>query len=381
MMYSRLRWKLINYAVLHTNGQKVAAGSTTTVPVDSDGMDIAALSLAEEASRLADDASREVDRILNLSEEDLEQALKKARDEAAALARRKKVQELVKLLLKKVDQRQSVEVAELTVASVKRQSSMPRMQAESERRLFDHVDLDFNAQLLLKDLEFLDQEVERVVHGQVGARYDPEYSSRPEQQDFDIPAGKRGERSGLRQVLNHNRARTPQLCPQEYLRVEHVRDPIKYDDLDLRLFVSGELNIIDRDDILQREWHGRLNLLKHILYLAGFYEWRGCMQLYPTIINQIELGIKSWSSDFSEEQALVLLPYAQPNRRERPQATEPVRRNQNQNRNSDTPDSRVWFCGPYQKGDCNKPESHRAFVQGGGGSHEAAHLWKMLSHR
>ena len=296
----------------------------------------------------------------------MEQALKEARDEAAALARRKKAQELVKLQLKNAYQRRSVEAAELTAASVKRQASTPRMQAESERRLFDHADLDFNVQPSLKDLEFLDQEAERVVHHQVGARYDPEYASRPAQQDFDIPTGKWGERSGLRQVLNDNRARTQQLCPQEYLRLEHVRDPIKYDDLDLRLFVSGELNIIDRDDILQPEWCGRLNLLKHILYLAGYYEWYGCLQLYTTIINQIELGIKSWSSDFSEERALVLLPYAQPNRRERPQATQPVRRNQNQNRNSDTPDSRVWFCRPYQKGDCNKPESHRAFVQGRG---------------
>ena len=156
-------------------------------PVDSDGMDIAALSPAEEASRLADNASREVDRILNLSEKDLEQALKEARDEAAALAWRKKAQELVKLRLKNTDQRRSVEAAELTVASVKRQSSTPHMQAESERRLFDHVDLDFNAQPSLKDLVFLDQEAGRVVHRQVGARYDPEYASRPAQQDFDIP--------------------------------------------------------------------------------------------------------------------------------------------------------------------------------------------------
>ena len=66
------------------------------VPVDSDGMDIAALRPAEEASRLAD-------RILNLSEEDLEQALKEAWDEAAALAWRKKAQELVKLRLKNAD--------------------------------------------------------------------------------------------------------------------------------------------------------------------------------------------------------------------------------------------------------------------------------------
>ena len=313
-MYSRLRGKRINYAVLHTDGQKVAAGSTTTVPLDSDRMDIAALSPAEEASHLAGDASCEVDRVLNLSEEDLEQALKEARDEAATLGQRKKAQELVKLRLKNADQRRSVEAAELTAVSVKRQSLTPCMQVESERRLFDHFDLDFNALPSLKDLDFLDQEAERVVHRQVGTRYDPEYASRPEQQDFDIPAGKRGERSGLLQVLNDNRARTPQLCLQEYLRLEHVRDPIKYDDLDLRLFISGELNIIDRDDILQPEWRGRLNLLKHILYLAGFYEWRGCLQLYVTIINQIELGIKSWSSDFSGQWALVLLPYTQPNR-------------------------------------------------------------------
>ena len=153
-MYSRLRGKRINYAVLYADGQKVAAGSTMTVPVDSDGMDIAALSLAEEASHLADNASHEVDRILNLFEEDLEQALKEARDEAAALARRKKAQELVKLRLKNADQRWSVEAAELTAASVKRQASTPRMQAESERRLFDHAELDFNAQPSLKDRVF-----------------------------------------------------------------------------------------------------------------------------------------------------------------------------------------------------------------------------------
>ena len=75
------------------------------------------------------------------------------------------------------------------------------------------------------------------------------------------------------------------------------------------LFVSGELNIIDRDDISQTEWHGRLDLLKHILYLE-YYEWLGILQLYITIINQIKLGVKNWGSNSFEERALVLLPYA-----------------------------------------------------------------------
>ena len=117
-------------------------------------------------------------------------------------------------------------------------------------------------------------------------------STGQQQRNLTFP-GKLGEKSGLRQVLKDNRARTSQLCLQEYLHLEHIRDPIKYDDLELRLFVSGELNIIDRDDISQTEWHGRLDSLKHILYLAGYYEWRGILQLYATIINQIKLGTKN----------------------------------------------------------------------------------------
>ena len=96
--------------------------------------------------------------------------------------------------------------------------------------------------------------------------------------------------------MSDNRTLFPQLCPQEFLRLEHVRDPIKFDDLDLRLFTAGELNIIDRHDIPLVEKRGRTDLLKNILYLAGYYEWRGILQFYATIINQIELGIKGWES-------------------------------------------------------------------------------------
>ena len=60
---------------------------------------------------------------------------------------------------------------------------MPRMQSDSEWRLFG---VDFHVQPLLKDLEFLDHEAERVVHCQVGERYDPEHVHRPAAEKFDI---------------------------------------------------------------------------------------------------------------------------------------------------------------------------------------------------
>ena len=82
------------------------------------------------------------------------------------------------------------------------------MQSDSERRLFD---VDFHVQPSLKDFEFLDQEAEWVVHRQVGVRCDPEHVHRPAAGEFDILSGKGGEKSGVRQVLKDNRARTRQL--------------------------------------------------------------------------------------------------------------------------------------------------------------------------
>ena len=76
------------------------------------------------------------------------------------------MQELVEIWHLNEDQRRSVEATELPAASVKRQASMPRMQSDSERRLFD---VDLHVQPSLKDLEFLDQEAEQVMHHQVGA--------------------------------------------------------------------------------------------------------------------------------------------------------------------------------------------------------------------
>ena len=168
----------INYALLHSRGRKVATNvAIPTLDITMEKM----LSRAVEASRLTDDASCEVKRLLDLSDEDLEQALQEAQDEIASLQRRKKAQELMEIRRQNADQRQSVEATELPAASVKRQASTPQIQSDSEQRLFD---VDFHVQPSLKDLEFLDQEVEWVVHRQVSTWYDPEHVRRPETEEI-----------------------------------------------------------------------------------------------------------------------------------------------------------------------------------------------------
>ena len=128
------------------------------------------------------------------------------------------------------------------------------------------------------------------------------------------------------------------------------KNPIKFDDLDLRLIVSGEINIIDRHNISMVERNGRMQLLKQILYLAGYYEWRGILQYYATIIHHIEMGIKAWDLDVTEEWSLVLLPYALASRTTDRQASACKRSTSSSGKSFDSPD-RPWFCRAYQKRD------------------------------
>ena len=160
---------------------------------------------------------------------------------------------------------------------------------------------------------------------------------------------------------------------------------------------------------------GFLSVDRHhnIMYLAGCYVWRGILQFYATIINQIEMGIEGWDSDFLDEPSILLLPYALSNRRDRPPQGQGSRGlsgpGQNLSRLPDNADNRAWFCRAYQRvgvgwvgvvgvgvgvvgwcgggwgvvgwwwwwwggggggggggGECSWPDPHRAFVPGRG---------------
>ena len=156
-----------------------------------------------------------------------------------------------------------------------RLASVPRQPALTLHRVDTHAHFGppSDTQPTLRDLEFLDHEADRVVRQPVGARYGfdggPDW---PIPEDYDIISGKRGEKSRLHQVLSENQTLFPQLCPQWFLRLEHVRDPIKFNDLDLRLSNTGEFNIVDRHEISPVEKRGRTDLLrKHSI--PGWLLW------------------------------------------------------------------------------------------------------------
>ena len=312
------------------------------------------------------------------NELDLDQEIRLAQEENAALRRERDL-----CLLRKIRRKNAVLRAECASSSsavdgvglVPTQAPVTEIGRDQSQQVSTkgasgcHVDSQDEVLRppTLRDLDFLDQEADRIVQQEVGIRVGSGRAPNvmPAMDDYEDLIGKRGKKSGLRQVISDVRTQNAQLCPQECLRLEHVRNPIKFDDLDLRLFVSGEINIIDRHNISMVERNGRMQLLKQILYLAGYYEWRGILQFYATIIHQIEMGIKAWDSDFTEERSLVLLPYALASRTTERQASVGKRSTSSSGKSFDSSD-RPWFCRSYQKGDCNKSAPHRGYIQGRG---------------
>ncbi len=75
------------------------------------------------------------------------------------------------------------------------------------------------------------------------------------------------------------------------MRYSTVRN-IDFDQLDLELFVAGELEVVTFMDISQKEADCRLNILKDIMCAAGFYEWSAVKRLYVAIVTEVEMGIR-----------------------------------------------------------------------------------------
>ena len=109
-------------------------------------------------------ASAEVDTLMALSEEQLDEALRQAQLEGAGLVKRRKAQELLDVRKINEDLRRT-RLVDPVPAPVQRQAT------PTHRTSVSGLHARFESLPTLRDLEFLDQEAERLVRGQVGTRY------------------------------------------------------------------------------------------------------------------------------------------------------------------------------------------------------------------
>lgn len=153
-----------------------------------------------------------------------------------------------------------------------------------------------------------------------------------------------------------DRVKHPQKWPQSHLQFEYVNKQVKFDELDFKLFVAGELEIISDDELSPAERSGRLTLLKKIVYYYSTYEFKGLKAFYAAWVREIELGKKKWSDDSSQIESAILSKFVLKSSKSPFSVT----------RKSDNLDNedRAWFCQAYQRNKCLHKASHTETFRG-----------------
>lgn len=219
----------------------------------------------------------------------------------------------------------------------------------------------------LRALKHLQSKVEKKME-----EFGLDYSESSEESDSDVEDDRRmgrKRRKGEKKIKSGIEAEScssvvsPQLFPHAMLQEDYVNKKVKFADLDFRLFVAGELEIITSEKIGSEERKARSEILKQMAYFQGIYEWPALLNAYAALLRKIELGKFKWDSEtildkFGKVQSSVLAGRLK---------FKPQRSSFNVSNSKSAGSNfaaRVWFCTFFNRGRCSKNESHMVHREG-----------------
>ena len=107
---------------------------------------------------------------------------------------------------------------------------------------------------------------------------------------------KKSKKSGMSKKAS-DKVKFPQTWPHSVLQYEFVSQNVQFKDLTFNMFVAGECEILTSKHISQKEFKGRLRLLKKIAYLTNIHDWKRVLQFYAAWVRRIEMSLSSWRDD------------------------------------------------------------------------------------
>ena len=119
---------------------------------------------------------------------------------------------------------------------------------------------------------------------------------------------RRGKTSSGLHDTNKSFVRQKQKFPHASLQSEFLgrNKAPAYNDLNLALFVAGELEIILNSNVSQQEVLARLDMLRITAYRADYTEFGTLRELHCSVLRKIENGFANWGSDFTALERQVL---------------------------------------------------------------------------
>ena len=143
---------------------------------------------------------------------------------------------------------------------------------------------------------------------------------------------------------SHGKIKKQELWPHISVMRKYVKKTT-FENLDFEMFVAGETKtILSMEDEGQAK--GRLSLL---CKLAHWYcrsqDWNAVKGLYEAVMDSIELGEESWTSDFSHYESMV--PYGRQ-----------VKSSKDGEKEKKKDKIDIYWCKAYNKGTCSENSPH-----------------------
>jgi len=164
-------------------------------------------------------------------------------------------------------------------------------------------------------------------------------------------------KSGIK-VKSADKVVNPQSFPHNFLQFEYVSKDIEFKQLNFKMFVAGELEIINNFCKNRSEKEGRLKLLQKVAYFSSIYQWTSVLDIYAACLRLIELGRKFWTDDPQILETVMLSGHNLP--KENRQANF-----KSASKNQTSSKEHIWFCVKYQRNKCEQSISpHSTVIKG-----------------
>ena len=145
--------------------------------------------------------------------------------------------------------------------------------------------------------------------------------------------------------------------PNEHLGARYNnygKSDLKYKQLDLRLLVAGEMNVVMGEDVDQYERMGRMQLLSDVVYNSAHYQWPAVLRFHAAVLTEVENGHMRWGDSYSRLEQQMLMPYPQTK-------FKPDKKILGRGRDGrgKADESRTIYCADYQKDLCRHSDTHQ----------------------
>lgn len=168
--------------------------------------------------------------------------------------------------------------------------------------------------------------------------------------------------------------KTQELCPQALLDDEYYPESLDLDQLTFDQLVAGELEICTLPDLSKAEKNTRLQILKLLAYFRNTLPQHTLLDVYKAVILKVEKGLFSWSP-LLVSKVEKMLDRAVGRSKVQKGGMEKIKSKEEISGSRETIDKkevglltsqgdRVVYCLEYNKGKCNKGQTHEGKFAG-----------------